>query len=93
MSPPGSSIEDEHIQETPVDGFEIVQMEFPHLGFFLAFKGLLPVEISIVLGEGGMASQKSMSDNSVGSCVQTLGLPEKESHAVAVSLVKQRRVR
>ena len=52
MSPPGSSIEDEHIQETPVDGFEIVQMEFPHLGFFLAFKGLLPVEISIVLGEG-----------------------------------------
>lgn len=53
MSPPGSSIEDEHIQETPVDGFEIVQMEFPHLGFLLAFKGLLPVEISIVLGEGG----------------------------------------
>jgi hypothetical protein len=28
-------------------------MEFPHLSFFLAFKGLLPVEISIVLGEGG----------------------------------------
>ena len=53
MSPPGSSIEDEHIQETPVDGFEIVQMEFPHLGFFLAFKSLLPVKISIVLGEGG----------------------------------------
>lgn len=53
VSPPGFSIEDEHIQETPVDGFEIVQMEFPHLGFFLAFKSLLPVEISIVLGEGG----------------------------------------